>query len=250
MKYIKRFNEEVKERSIEDWCNKFNILNYEIIDNSYVKVNGDVYIISEDISKLPIKFNYVGGYFNCSNNRLTTLDGCPDKVGGSFYCGNNKLRKLKGAPKEVGGFFDCAVNQLTYLKDLDIVTVRRYFSCAGNKLKSLEGGPKKVGENYICFNNKLTSLIGCANEVGDLNCSNNKLITLEGCPEKISGYLKCDENPIYEVYRIFKTYDRYKASMDYKYLRGTEIIKIRFDKACQDANINKVPDSIPGYKYI
>jgi hypothetical protein len=37
--------------------------------------------------------------------------------------------------------------------------------------------------------------------------------------------------------------------LDYKYLRGTNIVRGRFKKACEDADI-KMPDSIPGYKYI
>ena len=32
---------------------------------------------------------YVGGYFYCNDNKLTSLQGAPKYVGGSFWCQNN-----------------------------------------------------------------------------------------------------------------------------------------------------------------
>ena len=52
----------------------------------------------------------VTGYFDCSNNNLTSLEGAPKEVGGDFDCSDNKLISLEGAPKEVGGGFDCYDN--------------------------------------------------------------------------------------------------------------------------------------------
>jgi hypothetical protein len=67
-------------------------------------------------------------FFNCSNNKLTSLNNSPKTVGGSFYCGHNQLISLKGAPTYVGNNFVCSNNLLT----------------------SLDGVPKFVGENFIC----------------------------------------------------------------------------------------------------
>ena len=39
--------------------------------------------------KLKIRFGHVKGYFDCTNNKLTTLEGAPQKVDGDFYCYNN-----------------------------------------------------------------------------------------------------------------------------------------------------------------
>ena len=84
------------------------------------------------------------GYFDCSNNQLTTLEGAPKEVGGDFYCFHNPgLTSLEGAPKEVCGGFSCSNNQLT----------------------TLEGAPKEVGGYFDCSNNPgLTSLKGAPKE--------------------------------------------------------------------------------------
>src|SRR5690606_21069453 len=91
-------------------------------------------------SKIP---NKVTGSFNCSNNQLTSLEGCPTSVGGSFYCFNNQLTSLEGGPTKVGIGFYCSNNQLTSLEGspknvqhLDISNLP--------ELKTLYGGPEKV----------------------------------------------------------------------------------------------------------
>ena len=80
----------------------------------------------------------VTGDFNCSYNKLTTLNGAPKSVGGNFRCSDNKLLSLDGVPKSVGGDF----------------------VCSGNLLTTLAGAPKSVGGNFYCSGNRLTSLRG------------------------------------------------------------------------------------------
>ena len=70
-----------------------------------------------------VRFGKVIGDFNCSDNRLTSLEGAPRKVGGLFTCSDNLLTSLEGAPQSVGGNFWCNSSLLT----------------------SLEGAPQKVG---------------------------------------------------------------------------------------------------------
>lgn len=43
--------------------------------------------------------NEVTGYFTCSHNKLTNLDGSTKYVGGRFQCEFNKLTSLYGVPK-------------------------------------------------------------------------------------------------------------------------------------------------------
>ena len=45
----------------------------------------------------------VGGYFDCSDNRLTSLEGAPQSVGGDFYCSDNPIseRTIKGVLKRM-----------------------------------------------------------------------------------------------------------------------------------------------------
>ena len=94
---------------------------------------------------LGIQFGKVSGDFNCSYNKLTTLEGAPQEVGGSFFCNNNQLTSLKGAPQKV---------------EVD-------FWCYSNELTSLEGAPQEVGGNFKCHNKELTSLKGAPLEVGE-----------------------------------------------------------------------------------
>ena len=102
-------------------------INYNEYIGKTVKVTGDVVLIGLGLTKIPINFTEVGGYFNCSYNKLTSLVGAPEEVGGSFYCSHNELTSLEGAPKEVG--WD--------------------FWCRNNPLKSTKGEPKFIGGNFI-----------------------------------------------------------------------------------------------------
>jgi hypothetical protein len=108
-------------------CKRYDIKNYTINDDLSIDVDGNVNLTSNGLEYLPLKFNYVGGGFSCSNNRLKTLEGCPQTVGGNFYCNNNKLVSLEGCPQTVGG----------------------YFYCTNNKLKDLEYFPEVSGNVYI-----------------------------------------------------------------------------------------------------
>ena len=94
-------------------CEKYNIINYTINPDGSIDVNGNVYLYNESLTELPLTFNKVTGYFECSNNRLTTLKGCPRWVGGSFTCYNNRLTSLEFSPDYVGGYFNCDDNYLT-----------------------------------------------------------------------------------------------------------------------------------------
>jgi hypothetical protein len=227
MKYLKKFNEDIEEKSTEDLLEEFDIHKYDINEDGTVDIRGNVDISHSKLPNIPLRFGIVKGDFSCSGNQIKTLEGSPIKVGGDFYCSINQLITLEDAPIEVNGDFWCYSNKLTSLKGSPKEV--NGFNCEFNELVTLEGGPIKVIRTFYCGYNQLTSL--------------------EGAPEKVGGYFYCDRNPIYEVYKLFGTLERYKASMDYKYLRGTNIIQRRFERACIDADI-KMPDSIPGYEYI
>jgi hypothetical protein len=246
MKYINKFNEQV-EKSIEDWCRQYDMAKYEIVDG-VVNVNGYVYMPARKLEKIHIQFGIVKGTFDFFSNNLTSLKGCPVEVGDFFKCNKNKLTTLEGAPKKVGGSFLCEENLLTSLQGSP-EKIPVDFNCSFNTLLSLQGGPNEVGKIFSCQFNKLLSLQGGPIKVGSYNCYTNRLFSLDGSPEKIVTSFDCSFNPIYEVYRLFGTYERYKASLDYKYLRGTDIVRGRFKRACEDAEI-KMPNSIRDYKYI
>ena len=82
-----------------------------------------------------ISFGHVSGDFDCSWNRLTSLEGAPQTVGGYFNCNQNKLKSLEGAPQTVG----------------------RDFWCGENQLQTLEGAPQTVGGDFLCDEFQLDS---------------------------------------------------------------------------------------------
>ena len=88
---------------IEKVCRSLKIRKFQIVDG-LVNVLGDVDISGRKLSgrkltKIPVKFGRVGGYFNCSNNQLTHLEGGPRSVGGYFNCHNNQLASFRGIPE-------------------------------------------------------------------------------------------------------------------------------------------------------
>jgi len=136
-----KYNQFINESNeyIDSICKEYGIRNYTINFDGSIDVDGDVHLYKKNLTKLPIKFNYVSCFFDCSDNKLTSLIGAPKSVGGFFDCSDNKLTSLIGAPKSVGG----------------------YFNCYGNELTSLIGGPEYVGgDYYYCYNNQLTDFYG------------------------------------------------------------------------------------------
>ena len=114
---------------------------YEIDENGFVNVEGNVDLFSENLTSFRnIKFGKISGYFYCYNNNLTGLGGSPKSVRGEFACSHNNLTSLEGSPKYVGGDFACSNNNLT----------------------SFEGSPKYVSGNFWCHTNNLTNF--------DLHC--------------------------------------------------------------------------------
>jgi hypothetical protein len=249
MKYLKRFNEQ--EVTIKDWCRKFKLIKYYINTDGSVDVNNNVNLYNLELEKLPIKFGKVGKKFNCADNLLTTLKGSPVKIGLDFFCGDNKLKTLKYCQiKKCNGDFTCHDNQLKSLSGCPEI-VKNNFICSSNKIKTLVGGPSEVLGMYNCSNNLLTNLEGCPEKIGRyFDCSNNKLISLEGIQSNYSGRLYCNGNNVCLLYDLFDNLDQYLLSLDYGYLRGTNISKKRFEWACKDVGIKMPEYVIPGYKYI
>jgi len=86
-------------------CERYRIKNYTINDDLSIDVNDNVRLCDEGLEYLPLKFNYVSGYFFCSDNELKTLEGCPQTVGGTFYCPNNELKDLENFPEVSGNVY-------------------------------------------------------------------------------------------------------------------------------------------------
>ena len=80
------------------------------------EINGYLNLSNLNLKELPDLSNIIiNGGFDCSNNKLTSLNGCPAEIGGHFYCAYNQLTSLIGCPTEIGGHFWCNHNKLTSL---------------------------------------------------------------------------------------------------------------------------------------
>lgn len=102
------------------FLNDNNIKDYVISEDLIVDVNGDVKLrcneLLTNLRRIPIKFGYVSGEFDCSNNNLTTLENCPHTVK-KFDCSENSLINLKHCPLNITLNFYANNNKLSTLID-------------------------------------------------------------------------------------------------------------------------------------
>jgi hypothetical protein len=236
MKYLKKYKifESLNEEEIHSLCKKYNIEGYIINSDGTIDVDSSVDLSYENLTKLPLKFNKVSGYFNCSENELTSLEGSPNEVGGHFNCNSNKLTSLRGAPQLVSGFFSCDKNKLTSLEgapqnvggsflcdyneltSLKGATKNVYsFSCGYNRLTSLEGGPESVDDSFYCEYNKLMSLKGAPKSVRHFNCNHNELTSLEYLEFKLFRSIDLKNNPIYSIVKNWINNDNKEELIEY-----------------------------------
>ncbi len=103
-----------------------------------ISVDNWVNLSKMGLSKIPINFKNINGYFNCSNNKLTSLDGCPE-ISLGFSCANNRLTSLNGGPKKVMGGFYCYDNELVSLKG--VPRADRFFF-RNNRIMNFDGLPE------------------------------------------------------------------------------------------------------------
>jgi len=130
-----------------------------------------------------------------------------------------------------------------YLTELELVKfpirfgkVTDKFNCSFNELTSLEGGPKSVGRHFFCSNNKLTSLEGLPEIGGDLNCNSNNIIDFRGIPEFFRGDFNCYNNPIEEIWNLFRLsrhqhdYRCIKWINEFDVIQGNKVILDRLEE--------------------
>lgn len=172
----------------------------------------DVNLRNFNLTRLP-KFHDVGMHFNCSENELVSLEGCPSEVYGNFACSDNKLATLQGGPKKSSAYV-CSNNQLVSLKGAPKL-VYNVFDCSHNQLRNLKHGPENVFNfggmrgDFICSHNQLHTLKGSPKIVeGIFDCSNNQLTSLLLGPDKVLGDYFCDYNPLESRRTNTKIYGR------------------------------------------
>ena len=135
--------------------------------NSVLK--GDLDLAYMGLGALPdLSDVVVEGDFNCRDNGLRNLKGCP-KVKGKIKADGNLIESLEGyhiyqdgrfydichLPKNfvIKGDLDLRGMSLGALPDLSDVVVEGNFDCSKNSLKNLKGCPKVKRETIACWNN-------------------------------------------------------------------------------------------------
>jgi len=122
-----------KKALITRWLDDMGITDY-IINNDYsIDVEGNVNLYNRGLDKFPdyIKFGSVGGWFDCSNNQLVSLEGCPKIVTKTFFCSRNKLKSLEGCPISVECFW-CTDNKGIKFKKQDILKLCKVLNLHNN----------------------------------------------------------------------------------------------------------------------
>ena len=181
-------------------CEKYKIEKYSINDDLSIDVDGDVYLDSQSLEHLPLKFNYVSGVFYCSYNKLKSLEGSPKTINGRFSCSNNELKTLKGSPQTVGGDFRCYSNELKSLEGSPR-TINGRFSCSNNELKTLKGSPQTIGGSFYCADNELRDLEYFPEVDGSTNIEGNTVYHLVHTFIKKADSFMIEDFVDYEIVR-------------------------------------------------
>jgi hypothetical protein len=191
---MKNLISQSKKNKIDNLCKRFNITEYTINNDETLDVIGSVIIMDTNYTKLPLKFNKISGNFDCTSNRLSTLEGCPIEVGGDFDCNDNLLTELYGCPTKVGGHFNCSINKISTLKYAPTEATSD-FHCNDNRLDTLRYAPNKVGGDFSCQSNRLTNLMHSPIEVGgSYRGYANYLRSIEGISQYIGDGLNLNNN--------------------------------------------------------
>jgi hypothetical protein len=207
MKHLRKYKLFESNSQIDTICEKYDIKNYTINSDNSVDVDGDVGFWNKGLESIPLNFNIVNGYFNCGNNNLTSLKGCPVRVGNGFSCYNNQLTSLQYSPQYMeNGNFSCGNNKI---KSLQYCTelIRGYFSCTYNNLTSLEYHPTVYGE-FWCWNNQINTF------------------------ENFYYYKEdvyFDGNPIYDIYVLFNDMKLIELARSYGFEWKGEIDLYKLD---------------------
>ena len=133
----------MEREEIKKICEELNIQKYFINEDGSLNVMQNVNISNKGLDHIPLRFKSVQGYFSCSENKLTSLFGCPDIVTTNFYCNDNELLTLEHSPKMVMGDFLCNQNKITSLVGCT-ESIGGSFYFQGNNLNNLEHFPKVV----------------------------------------------------------------------------------------------------------
>jgi hypothetical protein len=207
MKHLRKYKIFESNTEIDKICRKYDIKNYTINSDNSVDVDNGVYLLDKKLESIPLNFNIVNGYFDCDDNNLTSLKGCPVRVGNYFSCYSNELTSLQYSPQ--------------YMENGD-------FYCRSNKIESLQYCTELIRGNFYCSYNKLTSLEHHPTVYGEFYCRYNQINTFENFYYyKENVYF--DGNPIWDIYELFNDMKLIELARSYGFEWKGEIDLYKLD---------------------
>jgi hypothetical protein len=111
---------------ITKWLDEMNIEYYAINNDFTIDVVNNISMEFYNIKELPeyINFNFVNGWFDCSETGLTSLKGFPKHVTQGVYLSSNNIESLKGLPKLISGNLILTGNSIKFrIKDIHAVSL-------------------------------------------------------------------------------------------------------------------------------
>lgn len=202
---------------------------------------------------------YVGGAYDISNCKITSLEGMAEYIGGNVLLSGTKIRNLKGAPKELKAGLYAGSTLLTNLEGCpEIIGGTLY---VGDQIKSLVGMPKSV-ESLRIFSQSIWDPTG----LRDSDCQ-----TLSFPRDRITKAISplCELIDLFSgefesyndlpIERKIETTERFKESLDYNYIRGNDhnpaLDLFRFKEALSEFGLDisdkLSPDGLmKGYKFL
>lgn len=228
---------DLTKRKIVSILDHFKIVNYTINIDYSVDIDGDVNLScvrdknNEVITKIPIKFGKITGYFDCSYNRLENLENSPNWVGGNFKCNaqyDDSFESLIGGPRWVGGRYECDDNI---------------------NLRTLEGCPENIGYEFNFSDTSVYDFDILPNEYGNLTFNSTPLsILIRFINDDISVFNLADKSFIdaLQSYRIISNdNNNYKPSLHWDRL-GYFIENQNLDNTCYSNKYSELDDN---YQY-
>jgi Leucine-rich repeat (LRR) protein len=180
--------------------------------SSFVKGN---FICDDNLLGLGTGLKYgpeeVQGTYNCSGNKLASLDGIATLIGPRLTMDSNRLTSLKGLPTSIlnnNKSLSFNENRISSLEGYGFESVEFFeFFFSNNNVTLLRGGPTIVQTSYDCTSNLITSFEGGPTHVGRnfyaMGLKNLK--SLKGLPSVIGGSLFIS---LMDMLRIFPDYTK------------------------------------------
>ncbi len=107
---------------IRNWLHDNYVYDYIIHDDLTVSVHDRLNFTNFGLYHIPVKFKRVGSNVDCASNNLTDLHWAPEIVGGYFNCTRNKLKTFEGISKHIKETIYCNGNPFISFKNIHKMT--------------------------------------------------------------------------------------------------------------------------------